>query len=189
MKRSVNAVLSLFVSAALLCIGATADATTAVLLSREDLVRRSATIARVSVGQSTTTASDDGKSIVTRTELKVTQPLKGGGADGAAKVIVLEQIGGTYNGKTQRLVGDARLSPGEDAIVFLRPGDKGRWHLTALALSVYHVDAKGMARRSLEGLQLVRRNGGALVPVHAPGDDVEPVESLMTDVVRIAGGK
>ncbi|WP_437284686.1 hypothetical protein [Sorangium sp. So ce406] len=190
MKRSVNAVLSLFVSAALLCIGATADATTAVLLSREDLVRRSATIARVSVGQSTTTESDDGKSIVTRTQLKITQPLKGGEADGAgAKVIVLEQIGGTYKGKTQRLVGDARLSPGEDAIVFLRPGDNGRWHLTALALSVYHVDTKGMARRSLEGLQLVRRSGGALVPVHGPADEIEPVESLMTDVVRIAGGK
>ncbi|WP_437730526.1 hypothetical protein [Sorangium sp. So ce1335] len=190
MRRSVKAVLSLFVSVALLCIGATADATTAVLLSREELVLRSATIARVTVGRSTTAESDDGRSIVTRTELKVTQPLKGGEADkGGAQVIVLEQIGGTYKGKTQRVLGDARLSQGEDAVVFLRPGDKGRWHLTALALSVYHVDAKGMARRSLEGLQLVRRSGGALVPVHAPGDEIEPVERLMTDVVRIAGGK
>ncbi|WP_437631191.1 hypothetical protein [Sorangium sp. So ce854] len=190
MKRSVNAALSLFVFIALLCIGTTADATTAVLLSREELVLRSATVARVIVGQSYTTESDDGKSIVTRTELRVTQPLKGLEADkGGAKVLLLEQIGGTYNGKTQRVLGDARLSAGEDAVVFLRQGDKGRWHLTALALSVYHVDAKGLARRSLDGLRLVRRSGGALVPIHVPADELEPVESLMTDVVRIAGGK
>ncbi|WP_437307103.1 hypothetical protein [Sorangium sp. So ce388] len=189
MKRSVNAVISLLFSVALLCIGATADATTAVLLSREELVLRSATVARVIVGRSFTTESDDGRSIVTRTELTLTQPLKGGEAKGGAKVLLLEQIGGTYNGKTQRVLGDARLTPGEDAVVFLRPGDKGRWHLTALALSVYHVDAKGLARRSLEGLELVRRSGGALVPIQVPAEEIEPVESLMTDVVRIAGGK
>ncbi|WP_437622955.1 hypothetical protein [Sorangium sp. So ce1151] len=186
-----NAVISLLFSVALLCIVTTADATTAVLLSREELVLRSATIARVIVGRSFTAESDDGRSIVTRTELTLTQPLKGGeaGKGGAAKVLLLEQIGGTYNGKTQRVLGDAKLSPGEDAVVFLRPGDKGRWHLTALALSVYHVDAKGLARRSLEGLQLVRRSGGALMPVPVPAEEIEPVESLMTDVVRIAGGK
>ncbi len=81
---------------------------------------------------------------MTRTELTITQPLKGGAADkGGSKMIVLEQMGGTYNGKTQRLLGDAKLSPGEDAVVFLRAGDKGRWHLTALALSAYHVDKEG----------------------------------------------
>ncbi|WP_437312714.1 hypothetical protein [Sorangium sp. So ce385] len=189
MKRSVNAVLSLSAAAALLCLGAPADATTAVLLSREELVRKSATVARVTVGKSYTTESEDGRSIVTRTELTVTQPLKGGADNGGRKVIVLEQIGGTYNGKTQRVLGDASLSQGEDAVVFLRPGDKGRWHFTALALSVYHVDTKGLARRSLEGLHLVRRNGGALVPAQAPAEEIEPVESLMTDVVRLAGVK
>ncbi|WP_437279259.1 hypothetical protein WME90_01505 [Sorangium sp. So ce375] len=190
MKRSSKAVLALSAALALLGVVAPADATTAVLLSREELVRQSATIARVIVGRSYTTESDDGNSIVTRTELTVTQPLKGGEVNkGGSKVILLEQIGGTYNGKTQRVLGDAKLSPGEDAVVFLRSGDKGRWHLTALSLSAYHVDTKGMARRSLEGLHLVRRTGAALVPVQAPAEDVEPIESLMTDVVRIAGGK
>ncbi|WP_437590448.1 hypothetical protein [Sorangium sp. So ce1000] len=190
MKRSLKAVLALSAALALLGVGTPADATTAVLLSREELVRQSGTIVRVIVGRSYTTESDDRKSIVTRTELTVTQPLKGSEAEkGGSKVIVLEQLGGTYNGKTQRVLGDAKLSPGEDAVVFLRPGDKGRWHLTALALSAYHVDPKGMARRTLEGLNLVRRSGSALVPIHAPVEEVEPIESLMTDVVRIAGGK
>ncbi|MGK4006520.1 hypothetical protein WMF31_28125 [Sorangium sp. So ce1036] len=190
MKRSVKALFSLSVAALVLGAGTPADATTAVLLSREELVRRSAAVARVTVGRSYTTESDDGRSIVTRTELTITQPLKGGLASKrGATTIVLEQIGGTYKGMTQRVLGDARLSPGEDAVVFLRPGDKGQWHFTALALSIYHVDAKGLARRSLEGLNLVRRSGRALVPVKAPAEEVEPVESLMTDVVRIAGGK
>lgn len=189
-KRSVHAVLSFSAALALLGVVTPADATMAVLLSREELVRQSVTVARVTVGRSYTTESDDGRSIVTRTELTITQPLKGGEADtGGAKTIVLEQIGGTYNGKTQRVIGDALLSPGEDAVVFLRPGNKGRWHFTALALSVYHVDRKGLARRSLKGLHLVRRTGSTLQPVTPPAEEVEPVESLMTDVVRLAGGK
>jgi hypothetical protein len=190
MKRSMNAVLSMSAALALLGVVAPADATTAVLLSREELVRQSVAVARVTVGRSYTAESDDGRSIVTRTELTITQPLKGSEADkGGVKTIVLEQVGGTYNGKTQRVLGDARLSPGEDAVVFLRPGDKGRWHFTALALSVYHVDRAGLARRRFEGLSLVRRSGGALVRVEAPPEEIEPIESLMTDVVRIAGGK
>lgn len=187
MKRSMNAVLSMTAALALLGVATPADATTAVLLSREELVRKSVAVARVTVGRSYSTESDDGRSIVTRTELTITQPLKGD--EGGAKTIVLEQVGGTYNGKTQRVIGDAWLSPGEDAVVFLRPGDKGRWHFTALALSVYRVDKKGLARRTFEGLHLVRRSGGVLVPIKPPAEEVEPIESLMTDVVRIAGGK
>lgn len=187
MKRSVKALFSLSAAALLLSTSAPADATTAILLSREELVHQSVKVARVTVGRSYTTESDDGRSIVTRTELTITQPLKGG--DGGAKTIVLEQIGGTYNGKTQHVLGDARLSPGEDAVVFLRPGGQGKWHFTALSLSVYHVDANGLARRNLEGLSLVRRSGRALVPIKALVEEAEPVESLMTDVVRIAGGK
>jgi hypothetical protein len=185
MKRNLKAIVSALAAVTLIGLSASADATTALLLSREELVSRSTAVARVHVGRSTTAESDDGASIVTRTELTVTQPLKGSGP----QAFVIEQIGGTYNGKTQRVLGDARLAQGEDAVVFLRAGAKGRFHLTALALSVYHVDAKGMARRSLEGLHLLKRSGSALVPSPEVGEAAEPVESLMTDVVRIAGRK
>ncbi len=57
MKRGLKAVLALLAALALLGIGAPADATTAVLLSREELVRQSATIARVIVGRSYATES------------------------------------------------------------------------------------------------------------------------------------
>lgn len=169
-------------AAATLGVSVPADATTAVLLTREELVQRSPIVARVTVGKSTSAESDDGASIVTRTELSVTRPLKGR----PAPRLVLEQLGGTHRGKKQRLLGDATLVEGEDALVFLRPGKSGRYHLTALALSAYHVDAKGLATRDLRGLTLVRREGDRLAPAE-PAESAEPIERLMTDVVRLAG--
>ncbi|MCC6552832.1 MAG: hypothetical protein IT372_07390 [Polyangiaceae bacterium] len=170
-------------AAATLGAGGPADATTARLLSREELVRRSPIVARVTVGEATSVESEDGASIVTRTELAVTRRLKGAPGDR----LVLEQLGGTYRGKTQRVLGDAALSEGEDAVVFLRPGKGGRVHLTALSLAAYHVDREGRAARDLRGMVFVRREGDRLVPAPAPAEAPEPIEHLMTDVVRIAG--
>jgi hypothetical protein len=186
MKRSLKAMLSMLAAVTMIGLSTTADATTAVLLSREELVHKSMAVVRVAVGRSYTAESEDGASIVTRTELTVKRLLKGSSVE---EKVLIEQVGGTYNGKTQRLLGDARLTPGEDAVVFLRSGKGGRWNFTALALSVYHVDEKGLARRSLDGLNLVKRSSGRLVALSAVQEDAEPVEALMTDVVRIAGGK
>jgi hypothetical protein len=185
MRASFKAVLAVLILAILGAVSSVADATSALFLSREELVARSMVVARVSVGKAVTTESDDGASIVTRTEITVKQFLKGEGP----KTFVVEQIGGTYKGKTQRIVGDAVLTPGEDAVVFLRVGEKNRAYFTALALSAYHVDAGGMVRRDLKGLNLMQRQNGKLEQVHAPAEGPETVEHLMTDVVRIAGGK
>jgi hypothetical protein len=165
-------------------VSAVADATTMLFLSREELVNRSDLVARVRVGKAVTTESEDGRGLVTRTELDVVQLLKGK-PDGR---VVVQQFGGTNQGKTQKVLGDGALKPGEDAVVFLRRDEKGKLYFTALALSVYHVDAKGMAERKLDGVELVRYVGKKMEPsghVERP----EPVESLMTDVVRLAGGK
>jgi hypothetical protein len=182
--RSVRAPVALVAAIVVGGLCQTADATTALLLSREELTQRSTTIGRVTVGRATTRESDDGTSIVTRTELTFTQCLKGA----CGKTAVVEQVGGTLNGKTQRLLGDGRLQPGEDAVVFLTAGqgrDAGMSFLTALALSVYHVDQQGLAQRDLEGLGLMRRRDGRLE--HADVDEKpEPVEKLMTDLARLA---
>jgi hypothetical protein len=177
--------LAWLVMLALVAPAVVAHATTVLLLTREELVTRSDAVARVRVGGSQTSESDDGTAIVTRTELIITQPLKGA----LPATVVLEQIGGTYRGKTQRILGDASIASGEDLVVFLKKGDKGRVHLTALALAVYHVDAKGMARRDLKDLTLAKRERGRIRPTEAPKEAPEPVDQLMADVVRIAGGK
>lgn len=186
--RSVHVSAALIAAAVVGGLSQTADATTALLLSREELTERSTAIGRVVVGRATTRESDDGTSIITRTELTFTQCLKGA----CGKTAVVEQVGGTFNGKTQRILGDGHLQPGEDAVVFLSAGqgrDSGVSFLTALALSVYHVDAHGMAQRDLEGLGLMRRRDGRVEPIEVD-EKPEPVEKLMTEVVRLAkGGK
>lgn len=162
-----------------------AGATTVLLLTRQELVDRSEVIARVQVGAQTTSLSDDGKAIVTRTELAVTQGLKGS----PPATLVLEQIGGSWRGKTQKILGDATLATGQDAVIFLKRGEQGRVHLTAMALSVYRVDSKGMASRDLKNLGFARRENGKIVPADAPNEAPEPVGKLIADVLRIAGGK
>lgn len=178
-----KALAGALIVAAVSGVSAMADATTALFLSREDLVRISDIIVRVKVGKAATGESGEKKTIVTRTEMEVTQFLKGSGESR----LMVEQFGGKYNGKTYHLVGDAHLSPGEDAIVFLKKGDKGFAHFSVLSQSVYHVDDHGMARRNLEGLTLLSRPGDKQPAVVV--EKAETVESLMTDIKRLAGGK
>ena len=180
-----RAVLALVAALALVALPLLAQATTVLLLTREELVTRSDLVARVRVGRAVSAESDDGTAIMTRTELTVTQSLKGS----MPTTLVLEQLGGTHRGKTQRVPGDATLKPGEDAVVFMKKGDGGRVYLTAMALSVYHVDDKGIASRDLRDLSLVKRQGGKIRHVDQPKERPLPVDRLMSDVVRIAGGK
>ncbi|MBK9258818.1 MAG: hypothetical protein IPM54_03165 [Polyangiaceae bacterium] len=176
--------LALLAAIVFLGVSAFAQATTMLFLTREELTLRSDIVARVRVGKAAVSESDDGRMIVTRTELVVTKLLKG-------KVqgpIVVQQFGGTFRGKTQKVVGDGQLRPGEDAVVFLRRDDKGKTYLTGLALSVYHIDDKGMARRYVDDMVFMKYEDGKvkrMAHVELP----EPVESLMTDIVRFAGGK
>ena len=187
MKKHLKWMLAGLLLTAAAGVSPAAEATTAVLISRENLVDRSTVVARVKVGKAVTTVSDDGTAIVTRTEVTVTQLLKGS----APATFVIEQIGGTFKGKTQKLTGDAILRAGEDAVLFVRnvaPTTPGApMFLTALAMSVYHVDAKGLVFRDLDDLTLVERKDGRLQPVEPPHEAGETVEHLMTDVVRIAG--
>lgn len=161
-----------------------ADATMMLFLSREELTQRSDVVARVRVGKANVSESEDGRSLVTRTELVVTKALKGK-VEGP---LVVQQLGGTLRGKTQKILGDGQLQLGEDALVFLRRDEKGKTYFTALALSVYHVDDRGIARRYLEDVVFAKyENGKAqqIKHIEAP----ESVESIMTDVVRLSGGK
>jgi len=185
MRSQIRALVAFLVAAVVCGICAVADATTVIFLSRQDLVAKSNLVARVTVGEAVTSESDDGTMIVTRTTLGVTQLLKG---EGGGDKLQLEQIGGTYKGKTQKISGDAVLVPGEDAVLFLKTGEGGRVYLTALALAAYHVDGKGMVHRDLSGLSLMKRENGRIVPTGAT-EPPETVDHLMNDVIQIAGGK
>ena len=165
-------------------LSAAAQATTMLFLSREELTVRSDIVARVRIGKASVSESDDGKMIVTRTNLAVTHLLKGK-IEGP---LIVQQFGGTLRGKTQKVIGDGQLRSGEDAVVFLRRDDKGKTYLTALALSVYHVDDRGVARRHVDDMVFMKYEDGQAKHI-AHVETPESVESLMTDVVRFAGAK
>jgi hypothetical protein len=164
--------------------GALAHATTMLFLTREELTLRSDMVARVRVGKATVSESDDGKKIVTRTELSVTKLLKGK-VDGP---LVVQQLGGTLRGKTQKVIGDGQLRQGEDALVFLHRDEKGKTYLTALGLSVYHIDDRGIARRYIDDMVFMKYEDGKAKRI-AHVEMPEAIESVMTDIVRFAGGK
>lgn len=174
-KKFLAMVLAIVISG----LSALAHATTMLFLTREELTVRSDVVARVRVGKATASISDDGKMIVTRTELSVTNLLKGK-IDGP---LVVQQFGGNWRGKTQKVLGDGQLRPGEDAVVFLRRDDKGKTYLTALALSVYHVDDRGMTRRNVDDMVFIKYEDGKAKRI-APIETPEPVESLMKEIVR-----
>jgi hypothetical protein len=102
--------------------------------------------------------------------------------------LVVQQFGGTLRGKTQKVIGDGQLRTGEDAVLFLKRDEKGKTYLTALALSVFHIDDQGIARRNVDDMVFVQYEDGKPKRI-AHVETAEPVESLMTDVIRFAGGK
>lgn len=184
MRTGLKWILAGLFSAAVGLSGALADATTMLFLSRDELVARSALVVRVEVGKAVTAPSADGTTVLTTTEVNVLDYLKGSGG----KTLQIEQMGGTLNGKTLYVPGDGRLVPGEQALLFLSTDGAGKVHLSVLAQSVYHVGADGLARRDLKDATFLRRKEGKLVHVE-PQEAAEPIDSLVADVVRIAGGK
>ncbi len=163
-----------------------ADATTMLYLTRDELVTRSPIIARVKVGKGVTAPSADGRTILTTTELSVLAYLKGAGPT----TLAVEQMGGTYNGRTLVIPGDAKLTAGEEVVVFLAAGDPSApLHLSVMSQSVFHVDAAGRVHRDLSDAEFFVRKDGRIVPFAPPVEAVETVDALVADVTRIAGSQ
>lgn len=93
------------------------------------------------------------------------------------------QIGGTSQGRTTRVPGDATLAERQEGVFFLREVG-GRWYLTALEQSVFRIvrDPTGVRlERDLgEGL-VVRAPDGTLLPY----DELEPPVKNLDDLRRI----
>lgn len=177
-----------FVTAALLAgallVSAPVDATSAVLLSRKELVVKSDLVVHATVIDADSAWNEEGTTILTRTRLRVARYAKGAGPS----ELVVEQIGGTVGDRTVHVAGDGRLSPGQEVALFLKKGEGGYVYLTALAQAAYHVK-DGKAQRELDGLTLFVWQNGKLVPAHPPDEKAEPLDKLMSEVARMARSK
>ena len=94
------------------------------------------------------------RALITRSTLGVQECLKGP----CAPTLELQQTGGTLGRETLRLSGDARLSPGEEVLVFLRcraapPARAAPLTLVGLSLGKFHLDHEGDSFRASRDLR------------------------------------
>ncbi len=161
-----------------------ARATVVVPLSREELTAQSDLVVRATVVSRRSGWNDDHSQIVTWTRLRVTDYLKGSGAT----ELVLRQFGGAVDGLESAVPGDARLSVGQHAVLFLRRGD-GVVFLTALSQAAFFVtvgpDGAALVRRDLGGLTFARWVQGRMVAAEPAEESPEPLEQLQRSVRSI----
>lgn len=164
----------------LLLLGAAlpAGATVVVDLPREEMASRAELIVRARVGAKKSAWSEDGRRLLTRTELIVLEYTKGAGPER----LTLSQQGGRVGDVVSAISGDARLEEGEEVVLLLRRAG-GVVVLTALGLSAYHVErAPGgvpTVRRELGGLSFASLQGGSYKPSDPPAEPVETLEALL----------
>lgn len=163
-----------------LALASPVSATSAVLMPRVELVKKSDLVVHATIGDKESRWNEERTHIVSRTEIHVTSFLKGSGE----KALLVEQLGGTVGDKTMVVSGDARLEKGQEVVLFLRQGE-GVVFLTALSQAAYEVK-EGKVRRDMSGISLFRSVQGKLVPVHRLVEPKETFAQLKADVSRLA---
>mgnify|MGYP007096632725 CR=1 FL=1 len=117
--------------------------------------------------------------IRTRATLRVLTYLRGSGPE----TLTVQQLGGTLEGYTLRVLGNARLEPGDEVVAFLDvDGAAGLAYVVAMAQGVWQVergDGPPRVHRDLSGLAFYQ-----VGPV--PVSQGAPIETL-TDLVAALG--
>ncbi len=116
----------------------------------EQLAREADAVVRGRVARMESRWAGDGRHIVTRVTLRVSQVLRGA----AGGELVLEVPGGVAGGFGQRVDAAPAFAPGEEAVVFLRRIAGGRFLVHGMAQGKFHVE-RGEARPDLEAWTFV----------------------------------
>lgn len=174
-----------FWALAVVLAGAVASATTLLALDVAALTRSSTVVARARVVSLDTRWTKDGARIMTDAVLEVTESWKG---TPAGRVTVM-QPGGVIGEIGQVVHGTARLTPGEDVVVFLEQRGE-RYLLTGMLQGKFKVetssDGKSVyARQELESEALLV-DPATRQPVE-PASLVLPLATLRTQVLTAAG--
>ncbi len=161
-----------------------AYATVVVPLTLADQVQRADLVVRARVGSVRSAYVAERGTILSWTELEVTESLKGQ----APVTLTLRQMGGTADGQTMLVPGDAHLAPGEEVILFLRRDRNGTndVFLLALAQSAYVVRGQ-QASRDLSQLTFAVLGDGT--QLSEPGHEAAVgVDTLVSQIRSLAGG-
>ncbi|MEZ4322572.1 MAG: hypothetical protein R3F61_34210 [Myxococcota bacterium] len=142
----------------LACAPSLARATTMVVMDPSQQAEESDALIDAVVGASVVVQTE--RMVYTDTELWVRDVLGGS----APERLVVRQAGGELEGRTVFIDGDAKLLEGERVAAFVRERE-GRWYLTALGQSVWHVDARERLEQDLLSEHLMERDRtGRVVP-------------------------
>lgn len=177
--------LATLLAIAVLAVAGLASATSALYLTDVEQARQSTAVVLASVG-TVTPAAHPTYRIVTHTTIKVDEVLLGN----APAELKIEQIGGTLNGVTVFVPGDAVLEPGEKVVLFLRQVDGG-WYLTAMEQSRYQLRKQGrlgttMHRELHTGLYKRDEQGRLVEFTEAPDRPVKLLSSFRTKMTALA---
>jgi len=181
-----RSLFSLSVVALVVATSSIAYATVVVPLSLSDQVGRADLVVRVRVGAAHSAYVADRGTILTWTELEVTDTLKGQ----APSTLVLRQMGGTADGQTMLVPGDAHLRTGDDVIMFLRadPAGSEDVFLVALAQSAYFVNGQ-QCSRDLSQLTFAVLGGPQGTQLSDPGREASVrLDALMNEIRSLAAG-
>jgi len=160
----------------LLVSAGSAFATTALFVTDAEQAELSTAIVVATVGRAEVGPHERYETVATRTTIRVDEVLYGQ----APKELVINQIGGTLNGMTVYIPGDARLERGERCVLFLRQVE-GRWYLTAMEQSKYR-----LVEDSRFGTIMERRLGDGIVFRNATGELVDYEEPIRAPIKRFA---
>lgn len=177
--------LPLFVAGLVLAAGLAmpAAATGAVMkyMELDDLVETSDVAVRGTVSDMRTVRDGDRGDVFTRVDIEIAETYLGE----ERETVTVEQWGGTYQGRTHQIPGDAQFQPGEEVIVFLaesRDDPDGPMYLTGLAQSKFDVltgeraaGESALVVRDLSGLAIMREHENE--PIDA-GDETWTLESF-----------
>lgn len=120
---------------ALIC-GSVAHATTLVAADVTSLTQHSDAIVVGFVLSSAPRLTQDGRRIITDTEIQVIEVLKGA----APKSIVVMQPGGVVGDVGQRVEGTAPFAAGENVVVFLERRGADRWAVTGMVQGKFTIE-------------------------------------------------
>ena len=172
---------------ALLLLGpavAPAVASVVVAQSIESMAREARTVVRGTVRASSSAWDDAHRRIHTYSEVEVREVWAGG----APETLVVRTLGGVVGDVGQRVDGVARLSPGEDVVLFLRadPKDAELFSVIGLSQGKLRVEPRGdgpVAIPSHRGLVLARPGPDGRWTAEAASDPSSlPLEELRARV-------
>jgi hypothetical protein len=158
-----------FALAAAILVGtvSAALATTALYVTDAEQAELSTAVVIARVGVAEVLPHDRYETVMTRTTLVIDDVLYGT----APEQVLLHQVGGTLDGRTVHVPGDAKFELGERCVLFLRQVE-GRWYLTAMEQSKYllndHPRFGPLMTRELSAGLRTRDSRGALV-AYRPG--------------------